>query len=102
MHAIAPKTKDLTMKMNTEELTATQIRLVKSIHSLLANVLVADEEGEYFEASAELMKKTAELIKHASFATENKNIAYGDQAIEYAVDTLSEEIDDHKIRNIDN
>lgn len=102
MHAITPKSKDLTMKMNTEELTTTQIRLVKSIHSLLANVLVADEEGEYFEASAELIKKTAELIKHASFATENKSIAYGDQAIEYAVDTLSEEIDEHRVHNIDN
>lgn len=102
MHAMMPKSKDITMKMNTEELTATQIRLVKSIHSLLANVLVADEEGEYFEASAELLKKTAELIKHASFATENKTISYGDQAIEYAIDTLSEEMGERRIHNIDN
>lgn len=101
MHAVA-KNKDLTMKMNTEELTVTQVRLVKSIHALLANVLVADEEGEYFEASAELMKKTAELIKHANFSTDNKGIAYGDQAVEYSVDTLNEAMEENKVNNFDN
>jgi hypothetical protein len=76
--------------------------LVKSIHALMANVLSAEEEGEYFETSSELMKKTAELIKHANFALTNKNMSYGDQAVEFSVDTLNESLDENKIQNLDN
>lgn len=90
------------MKMDTDGLTATQVRLVKSMHALLAHVLAADEEAEYFDASAELLRKTAELIKHANFAEENTQIAYGDQAVEYAVDFLHESMDTNKIHNMDN
>ena len=94
--------KELLIKINTEELTPTQLRLVKSVTSLLTNVLASDEESEYFEMSAELMKKVAETIKHADFANKNKNMAYGEQAVEFAIEYLNDSLDNNNIHNIDN
>lgn len=94
MHTQGQKEKEITMKLNTEGLTPVQVRILKSLHSLMANVLTAEEEAEYFETSAELLKKTAELIKHSQFALQNKNMDYGDQAVEFAVDTLNENGED--------
>ena len=102
MQSLSQKDKELSMKMDTEGLTSTQVRLVKSVHALLAHVLASDEEAEYFEASAELLRKTAELIKHANYAVDNKKMSYGDQAVEFAVDFLNESMDENKIHNIDN
>lgn len=101
MHNLS-KEKDLLIKFSTEELTPTQVRLLKSIHALMSHVLSAEDESEYFDTSAELLRKTAELIKHADFAQKNKAISYGDQAVEFAVDFLSETIDSNGIHNIDN
>lgn len=94
--------KELLIKINTEELTPTQVRLLKNINALMTHVLSADEESEYFEMSAELMRKTAEIIKHADFANKNKDMAYGDQAVEFAVDFLNESMNGSGINNIDN
>lgn len=93
---------EIILKLNVEELTPVQVRLLKSMHALLANVLIADEEAEFFECSAELMKKTAEIIKHSGFADQNKAMDYGTQAVEFAVDFLNETLDENKVHNIDN
>jgi hypothetical protein len=93
---------EIVIKLNVEELSPTQIRLIKSVHSLIAHVLVADDEAEYFDAGAALLRKSAELIKHSSFATSNKDISYGDQAVEYAVDFLNEILGEQKLNSIDN
>ena len=98
MQSLGQKQKELVIKLNIEELTPTQVRLIKSINSLISNVLSADEEAEYFDMSSELIRKTAELIKHSEFADQNKNMAYGDQAVEFAIDFLHE----NKVQNIDN
>jgi len=102
MQGLGKTEKELLLKINTEELTPTQIRLIKNVNALLSHVLAADEETEYFEMSAELIRKTAELIKHASFAETNSGMPYGDQAVEYAVDFLNETMDTKKFGNIDN
>jgi hypothetical protein len=102
MQGLSHKEKELLMKIETDGLSTTQVRLVKNIHALLANVLAADEESDFFEMSAELMKKTAELVKHANFAVQNKNMSYGDQAVEFAVDSLSEAMEENQINNFDN
>ncbi len=102
MHSFSQREKELLVKFDTDGLTPAQVRLIKNIHSLLAGVLTSEDEGEYFETSADLMKKAAELIKHANFAIHNKQMAYGDQAVEFAVDTLNETIDESKLQNIDN
>ena len=101
MHTQGHKEKELTMKLNVEGLTPTQIRLIKSIHSLLANVVSSEDEAEYFEMSAELMKKAAEVIKNSQFALDHKEMAYGNQAVEFAVDSLNEQMEDG-LNNFDN
>lgn len=102
MQGLGQKEKELNIKLNIEELTPTQVRLIKSVNSLLSHVLTAEDEAEYFEMSAELMKKTAELIKHSTFAEDHKNMSYGEQAVEFAMDFLNESLDQKKIHNIDN
>ena len=94
--------KELLIKFNVEELTPTQVRLLKTVTSLLTNVLASEDESEYFDMSSQLLKKVAEVIKHADFATNNSNMSYGDQAIEFAIDFLNESLDQNKIHNIDN
>jgi len=90
---------ELNLKINTEELSPKQVRLLKTLHALIANVVVAEDEEEYFEMSAQLLKKTTEFIKHSSFAESNQVMNYGQQAIEFAVDFLNETIDDNSIDN---
>jgi hypothetical protein len=102
MESLAKNNNELFLKMETEGLSSTQIRLIKNIHSLLAAVVTSEEEGEYFEASAELVKKAAELIKNSHFPINHKNISYGDQAIEFAVDSVNESMNENKMNNFDN
>lgn len=102
MQDLKPNSNELNIKFNVEELTPTQVRLLKSVTNLLTHVMTADEESEYFEMSAELMRKVAETIKHADFANKNKDMSYGTQAVEFAVDFLNESLDQNKIHNIDN
>ena len=102
MQDVKPENKELHLKINVEELTPTQIRLIKSITSLMTQVVTSDEESEYFEMSAELMKKVAETIKHAHFSEQNKKMSYGTQAVEFAVDFLNESLDQNKVHNFDN
>jgi hypothetical protein len=102
MNNLRNNEKELNIKLNTEELSPTQVRLLKSINSLLIHVMTADEEAEYFESSAELIRKTAEAVKHASFSEKNKKMDYGTQAVEYAMDFLNETLEENNLRNIDN
>jgi hypothetical protein len=102
MQNLSHKSNELHIKLNVEELTPTQIRLIKNLNSLMALVLTAEDEPEYFENAAQLMKKTAEIIKHSSFAENCTTMSYGEQAVEFAVDYLNEQLDEQKISNIDN
>ncbi len=67
------------------------------------HVLVAEDEDEYFEASAQLLKQAVQLIKHSNFPEDSKSaIPYGDQAIEYAVEELNDALEASGHVNIDN
>lgn len=102
MQHLTKKEQELVIKLNIEEMSPRQVRLVKSITALLTSVVSTDEESEYFDSSSELFKKVAELVKHSQFAETNRNINYGEQAVEYSIDNLNESIDDNKLHNIDN
>lgn len=93
MQSLGTNEKELLLKLDTEGLSVTQVRLVKQIHALLAHVLASEEEGEYFEASAALLKKTSEVIKVANYSAQNKHMPYGEQAVEFAVDSLNESLE---------
>ena len=102
MQDLRSNTKEILLKINVEDLTPTQVRLIKNVTGLLTSVLTSEEENEYFEMSSELMKKVAETIKHADFANNNKKMSYGTQAVEFAVDFLNETLEQNKLHNIDN
>lgn len=100
---LANEAHELILKVETHDLTPMQIRLLKNAHTLLVHVLAAEDEDEYFEASAQLLKQAAQVIKHANFASTNKTtIPYGEQAIEYSVDNLNEALLEAGHVNLDN
>ena len=99
------KDKVIKIEFDGSELTPQQIRLVKSLNTMLAHVLVTESEEEYFEGSAEVLRMCAALIKQASFTEELKdqsNIPYAQQALEYSVDVLQEYVTASKVIAYDN
>ena len=100
---VAPTNTELTLKVETHDLTPMQVRLLRHAHTLLVHVISAEDEAEYFEASAQLLKQAVQLIKHSNFS-ENRpgGIPYGEQAIEYAMEELSETLGVQGHINIDN
>lgn len=99
------KEKVIKIEMDGTELTPQQIRLIRSINSMLAHVLVTKNEEEYFEGSAEFLRMCAALIKQAHF-TENlkgaDNIPYAQQALEYSIDVLQDYVTASKVITYDN
>lgn len=95
---------ELTLKYDTTELSPAQVRLLKRVHATLADLLTTDDEGEFFEGSAELMRVCAHLIKQSHFSDDKKrsSIPYGEQALEYSVDCLQEQMSRGAIINYDN
>ena len=81
------------IEIDGSELTPQQVRLIRSLNTMLAHVLLTESEEEYFEGSAEFMRMCAALIKQARFTEELKdqsNIPYAQPALEYSVDVLQE------------
>ncbi len=99
------KDRMIKIEIDGSELTPQQVRLIKSINTMLAHVLVTENEEEYFEGSAEFMRMCAALIKQAHF-TENlkgiNNIPYAQQALEYSMDVLQEYVTNSKVVTYDN
>ena len=95
MAALELKQKKLTIDFDTTELNPQQIRLIQSICSMLNHVFTTDDECDYFDGSADLMKLVAGVIKQSNFSTEfNKDtdIAYADQALEFCMDMVSDHL----------
>lgn len=93
----------LNLEISTEDLSEHQVRLIKTINSLLGHILTTEEEDEYFESSSELLRVVATAIKKANFSEENqKPIEYGQQALEFCVDILNDQIYDGDLIKYDN
>ena len=93
------------IEIDGSELTPQQVRLIKSLNTMLTHVLLTESEEEYFEGSAEFMRMCAALIKQARFTEELKdqsNIPYAQQALEYSVDVLQEYVAASKVVTYDN
>jgi hypothetical protein len=99
------KERMIRIEIDGSELTPNQIRLIRSLNTMLAHVLMTDNEEEYFEGSAEFLRMCAALIKQAHF-TENlkdsSNIPYAQQALEYYMDVLQEYVATSKVVTYDN
>ncbi len=92
------------IEVDATEMTNAQVRLLKSINAMMEHVLTTDEEGEFFEASAEAMRMCASLIKQSHFAAELEigGIPYAEQALEYSMDVLTDHISNAKVVHYDN
>jgi hypothetical protein len=93
------------IEVDASDLTPQQVRLIKSINTMLHHVLITENEEEYFEGSAEFMRMCASIIKQARFTEQLKgkdNIPYAQQALEYSMDVLNEYITNAKVVSYDN
>lgn len=99
------KDRMIKIEIDGSELTPNQVRLIRSLNTMLAHVMLTENEEEYFEGSAEFMRMCAALIKQAHF-TENlkdqSNIPYAQQALEYSMDVLQEYVTSSKVVTYDN
>lgn len=94
--------KKINFEIQAEELSHQQIRLLKSINSMLTHIMTTEEEEEYFDGSSELLRLVATAVKKANFCGENSNIEYSQQALEFCVDTLSNQIYEDDLIKYDN
>lgn len=97
--------KSMTIKFDTTELNDQQVRLIRSISTMLNHILTTDEEAEYFDGSAELMRMVASAVKQSNFTTEwcgNKNIPYAEQALEFCLDIVADQMQSREIIKHDN
>ena len=95
----------LNLNVDVSELNQQQVRLIKSINSLLTHIMSTDDEDEYFESSSELMRIVAMAVKKSNFSTEfqkKASIPYGQQALEYCVDILSDQVYGDDVVKYDN
>lgn len=99
------KDRMIRIEIDGSELTPNQVRLIRSLNTMLAHVMLTENEEEYFEGSAEFMRMCAALIKQAHF-TENlkdkDNIPYAQQALEYSMDVLQDYVTASKVVTYDN
>ncbi len=105
MSAESIKNQVIKIEIDGSDLTPQQIRLIKSLNTMLAHVMVTDNEEEYFEGSAEFMRMCASLIKQAHFTEKLKgidNVPYAQQALEYSMDVLHEYVTNSKVVTYDN
>ena len=99
------KDRMIRIEIDGSELTPQQIRLIRSLNTMLAHVMITDNEEEYFEGSAEFMRMCAALIKQAHFTANLKgpdNVPYAQQALEYSMDVLQEYVTSSKVITYDN
>ena len=96
------ETKKLSLEINTEEMSSHQIRLIKTINSMLAHVLTTEEEEEYFDSSSELLRLVASAVKKANFSSHDDKIQYSQQALEYCVDILNDQVYEDELLKYDN
>jgi hypothetical protein len=97
--------KAIQIKLDVTELNPQQVRLIKTVNTLLVQMLSAPDEAEFFDGSAEFMKAAANAIKQSNFVDNAKgmtNINFADQALEFAIDNLQENMQNNKIINFDN
>jgi hypothetical protein len=97
--------KVIKFELDATELSPAQIRLIRSVNVLLRDVLVAHEEEDFFENSAEFMRICASIIQQSKFSEDQErcsSIPYAEQALEYSLDILQEHMAIKKVVAYDN
>lgn len=98
------KQQKIFIEIDTTEMTAAQVRMLKTLNSLISHVLVTESEAEFFDNSAEALRLAASLIKQANFTTDMKgnDIPYAEQVLEFSIDVLQEHMSQSKVVSYDN
>ncbi|MCP4914224.1 MAG: hypothetical protein GY909_14015 [Oligoflexia bacterium] len=96
-------TEKVFIEIETTELSSAHVRILKTLNKMLVHVMTTDEEGEYFDGSAEAMRMCASLIKQARFIqeVEDSSIPYDEQALEYSIDLLQDQMNAAKVVTYD-
>lgn len=101
MANIKKKITNKSVEFDTTNFTPVQIRLIKNFNATLNQVLSPENEEEYFEASSALLRIAANLIKNSKFKEES-HICNIEQALEYGVDQLADQIHNQEVNIYDN
>lgn len=93
----------LDLSINTKNLNEAQIRVIRMLNSILLELLNSNNEAQFFEKSAELMRLSAMAIKQSNFnslhshvehssamSSDGPKIPYAEQALEFSIDNLFE------------
>lgn len=103
MGEIKSEANKVIINFDESKLSAAQVRLIKTMNALLLHNMTTENEGEFFDSCAELMRVCAGIINQSKFPSEAKeNIPYAKQAIEYSIDILQEHVEEDKITRLDN
>ena len=92
-------------EFDTSKMSPAQVRLLRSLNSIVKEVMVTKDEADFFDSSAEFMRLCASVIKQANFIEGQKminDIPYSDQALEYSIEVLQEAIQNAKVVHYDN
>ncbi len=95
----------LSISVDTRNLTAGQLRLIKTINALLLDVATTDDENIFFNHSAELLRKCASIIQQSKFTKDNEHLSeipYAEQVLEYSFEVLQEQMTSSDIISYDN
>ena len=80
------------LELETSELNELQVRLIKRAVALINHVNLTDEEPEYFETSSELLRVVAQIIRFSNINKPGTDVEFADQALEFCVDRLADQI----------
>jgi ABC-type uncharacterized transport system substrate-binding protein len=104
-NTIKAKEQTVTLAIDTTELKAHQVRILKTINALAQALMTTDNEEDFFEGTTELVKAIANAAKKSNFTeiySKGEAIQYAEQAIEYAVDHLGDDLQQGSFVRFDN
>ena len=96
--------KKTSLELDVTGLKPNHIRLFKTLHNSLVTLLKTCDEREYFDASAESLRLCSALIQQAGFlemVSEDKDIPYSEQVLEFSMEALQESISNAKVMTYD-
>jgi len=106
MVKFSQKTKQnkIIVEIETNDLSPANVRLMKSLNTLLYQLLTTAEEPEFFKGAAEALRTCASLIQQSKFTElhSSSDIPYAQQALEYSMDILQEQLVNAKVVRYDN
>ena len=91
----------LSLDVDPSLLSPDQIRLLNALYHSIYQSVIADNEREFFNGSAESMKMCASLIKQANYGKKGDTIPHSQQALEYSLEILREYLDASKLVTYD-